>query len=201
MHPDANPAGQNIKKVYRKSKRNNAVSLEIFKYFTKLVHKNEIGQPALMRNRAIDAMMVALRGKRTFQPFGNFKKIENKDGEDAFDELKSTLKVQTIDHKFDWRGRGWYGTLSNKPVSTYTPSFFIKRLFAPIRKEGLETFFSNVKATLGNASGQKTPHFCLWGKNETSPPLILKHNCSHSQIPLPFPILFSPSNATTRAGP
>lgn len=72
--------------------------LEVFKYFTKLIAQDKSTGKRFIDFKRLDSVMVALHGKRIYQPFGGLKKVE----EELHEEELQSVAVTEYYHKL-WR--------------------------------------------------------------------------------------------------
>lgn len=95
--------------------------MELFKYFTKIVTKNQIHVAAL------DVIFNTMYGKRTFQPMGIKKNVT----EDV-DEIQSIVYNDLEPREAIWNwmddATDWIDLTSGETLSGYTPSESIKKL-------------------------------------------------------------------------
>lgn len=97
--------------------------MELFKYSTKLITKNKLeqtdklGRTVIAESKEYDTIFNALRGKRTFQPFGEIKKLET--------EYTPTEKLKVPPNKNDsqWKHENtdWVSQ-SGETLSDYHPN-------------------------------------------------------------------------------
>ena len=80
--PDASNLAQDIRPVRQ------GEYLEIFKYFTKLIAQDKSTGKRFIDFKRLDAVMVAMRGKRVYQPFGGLKKVEEDHLEDELESVE-----------------------------------------------------------------------------------------------------------------
>jgi hypothetical protein len=107
-YPTASIKGQNVK--LSNQKRLN----ELFKYTTKIGYKAEAEEEEEEQSRgeikinikALDQILIAMKGKRVFQPFGNIKKeSEEVNGEEL--DAQSYNIPQVYSMKFTWQFYDW----------------------------------------------------------------------------------------------
>ena len=107
---------------YRKA--DNGSYIELFKYFTKIISKVENKDRALANFERLDIIFRALAGKRTYQPFGGLKKIN----EDIEADLHATIIPGSLEGKiWRWIQRDWvseYGEV----LTGFEPSEALQKL-------------------------------------------------------------------------
>ncbi len=117
-YPGADIRGQDIRPADENSTK------ELFKYFTKMVSKNEAGETGF-HVESLDVIFQAMRGKRVFQPMG-IKKISEeveKEQTNIHLELPYNYKSWQFDDK-----RGDYVDRSGQPMTGYIPTETARRL-------------------------------------------------------------------------
>jgi len=95
---------------------------ELFKYTTKIIDYQESEKSIVVYGKHLDVIMLALRNKRTFQPFGDIKKVS----EEVVDDLKGKVyDVPEYDYMvWEYRGHDWYNkkniplTQAEQPTQT-----------------------------------------------------------------------------------
>lgn len=96
---------------------------EIFKYFTKLLTNNSIGDKEFYSTTSMDVVFQAMKRKRVIQPFGNVKAV--KDDIDlsnrVYDLLESGYNTWT------WKDNDWYG-MDGNPLTGYEPNEKFRQL-------------------------------------------------------------------------
>lgn len=119
LNPDSKRKAQDIRSVDDNS------MLELFKYTTKLLAKDPMtGKREFMDVVRLDVIFQALRNKRTFQPFGGVKPVN----EDITEELKPDIML-TADMVFKWQYQDWVNEESGECLSGYIATDTIKELF------------------------------------------------------------------------
>jgi hypothetical protein len=106
-YPTADAKAQDIRKADENSLK------ELFKYSTKIGYKakgeeaEEEGRGEIRINiKALDQILIAMKGKRVFQPFGNIKKeSEEVNGEEL--DAQSYNIPQVYSMKFTWQFYDW----------------------------------------------------------------------------------------------
>lgn len=115
--PEAQPQSQD----YRAA--DSGSFIELFKYFTKLVTKKASGERVIVEYTRLDVIFRALRGKRTFQPFGGLKPIN----EDMEEELTANILIDA-DSIYKWITEDWFNINSGEALSGYKASESLKQL-------------------------------------------------------------------------
>lgn len=113
-NPNTNIKGQDTRIA------NKETLTEIFKYTTKVFVKDIYDKKTMnVYLQAIDTMMVAMKDKRTWQPFGNIKRIS----EDV-EELKSE-DFKILDEDYNtyhvWEKHTWFDIINEEPFVDYKP--------------------------------------------------------------------------------
>lgn len=99
--------------------------IELFKYFTKLVVKNErTGIREIVDYKRLDIIFQALRGLRTFQPFGGLNPVTEDIDEE---ELEANILI-SADSIFKWIMNDWVNLDTGECLTGYEPSQSLKRL-------------------------------------------------------------------------
>lgn len=80
--PEASGLAQDIRPVRQ------GEYLEIFKYFTKLIAQDKSTGKRFIDFKRLDAVMVAMRGKRVYQPFGGLKRVQEDNLEDDLQSVE-----------------------------------------------------------------------------------------------------------------
>lgn len=93
-NPNCSLKGQDVTKADDKS------SVELFKYFAKIIGKNKRGDIGIYINQ-LDVIFTAMRGLRVFQPFGVIKDVT----EDIRDIVSQNLSLS--DGLWEWHGIDW----------------------------------------------------------------------------------------------
>jgi mannose-6-phosphate isomerase class I len=109
---DCNPIAQKIVPVYDNSAK------ELFKYSTKIVTESNKGLNIYVS--ALDTIFNAMKGMRTFQAFGNVKKVS-----EDIEELNSELYEDIEQYDFvlwKWNNNDWFNMLYGNSLSGYTPT-------------------------------------------------------------------------------
>lgn len=123
--------------------------IELFKYFTKLVAKDKrTGAREIVDYKRLDVIFQALRGKRTFQPFGGMKPISEDIDEE---ELEANILI-SADSIFKWITDDWVNLETGECLTGFKPSDSLKRL---IDEE--EVFYKKTakKARIAEAEAKK----------------------------------------------
>lgn len=93
---------------------------EIFKYTTKVFVKDVNDKNSMnVYLHAIDTIMVAMKDKRTWQPFGNIK-IASEDVEELKTEEFKILNNEYYTYH-EWKGDTWYDFKNDEPFVDYKP--------------------------------------------------------------------------------
>lgn len=87
--PEASNRAQDIRPVRQ------GEYLEIFKYFTKLIAQDKSTGKRFIDFKRLDAVMVATKGKRIYQPFGGLKRVE----EELLDDELQSIEIPIDYHK------------------------------------------------------------------------------------------------------
>lgn len=99
--------------------------IELFKYFTKLVAKDKrTGMREIVDYKRLDIIFQALRGKRTFQPFGGLKAVSEEIDEE---ELEASILI-SADSIFKWITDDWVNLETGECLTGFKPSDTLKRL-------------------------------------------------------------------------
>lgn len=99
--------------------------IELFKYFTKLVAKDKrTGMREIVDYKRLDIIFQALRGKRTFQPFGGLKAVSEDIDEE---ELEANILI-SADSIFKWITDDWVNLETGECLTGFKPSDSLKRL-------------------------------------------------------------------------
>lgn len=99
--------------------------IELFKYFTKLVVKDKrTGMREIVDYKRLDIIFQALRGKRTFQPFGGLKAVSEEIDEE---ELEANILI-SADSIFKWIMDDWVNLETGECLTGFKPSDSLKRL-------------------------------------------------------------------------
>lgn len=88
---------------------------ELFKYATKFLAKT--GDEITVYVRALDVIMLSIRGIRLFQPFGNIRKVS----EDVTDDLESVYTENQDFITWIWHNEDWIDEDSGECLTGYTP--------------------------------------------------------------------------------
>ena len=85
---------------------------ELFKYSTKIIEGKQ-GKTIDIHYTALDVIMIALKGKRIFQPFGDIRKTS-----EEVDELDTQIieDAEPIVEVWEWNKHDWFSKLSEDPV-------------------------------------------------------------------------------------
>jgi plasmid rolling circle replication initiator protein Rep len=111
-YPEANEKGQNIREA------NEGSTLELFKYFSKIITNKVI------YIRALDIIFIAMQGLRVYQPLG-IKKVSEDIEEiqtQIIEDLKAAEKVWT------WIENDWIDKETGECLTNYEPDEFINTL-------------------------------------------------------------------------
>ena len=109
---DCNPIAQKIIPVYDNSAK------ELFKYSTKIVTESNKGLNIYVS--ALDTIFNAMKGMRTFQAFGNVKKVS-----EDIEDLNSQLYEDIEQYDFvlwKWNNNDWFNMLYGNSLSGYIPN-------------------------------------------------------------------------------
>lgn len=120
LFPDADRAGQDIRSADESSIK------ELFKYVTKIVVKAKGGkgfQPVVIK--AIDVIMNAMYGLRTFQPFGGIKRVSEDvaeiDGQEYEFLSENSGYESVVVWTYDNEMHDWIDTLSGELLTGFVP--------------------------------------------------------------------------------
>lgn len=141
--PGALPQSQDLRPA------NEGSYIELFKYFTKLVAKDKrTGVREIVDYKRLDIIFQALRGKRTFQPFGGLKPVSEEIEEE---ELEANILI-SADSIFKWIMDDWVNLETGECLTGFKPSASLKRL---IDEE--EVFYKKTeeKASVAEAKERK----------------------------------------------
>jgi hypothetical protein len=141
--PGALPQSQDLRPA------NEGSYIELFKYFTKLVAKDKrTGMREIVDYKRLDIIFQALRGKRTFQPFGGLKPVSEEIEEE---ELEANILI-SADSIFKWIMDDWVNLETGECLTGFKPSSSLKRL---IDEE--EVFYKKTeeKASVAEAKKRK----------------------------------------------
>lgn len=117
--PGALPQSQDLRPA------NEGSFIELFKYFTKLVAKDKrTGVRQIVDYKRLDIIFQALRGKRTFQPFGGLKAVSEDIEEE---ELEANILI-SADNIFKWIMDDWVNVETGECLTGFKPSDTLKRL-------------------------------------------------------------------------
>jgi hypothetical protein len=96
--------------------------IEVFKYATKfLIKDNENKNQLNIYSFALDEIMMALDGLRTFQPFGAIRAKNNEDDEFIEDELIAEIVENNDFDYFNWIEHDWFSMSTGEAKSKYKP--------------------------------------------------------------------------------
>lgn len=119
--PDANADAQDIRPADERSYK------EIFKYFTKLI-SSKSDERVFDEFDRLDVIFTALRGKRTYQPFGGVKLVsEDIDAKLYATELPKKFEGCQVGLIFRWVIQDWE-TQTGQTLTDYKPSEQTKEL-------------------------------------------------------------------------
>ena len=141
--PGALPQSQDLRPA------NEGSFIELFKYFTKLVAKDKrTGMREIVEYKRLDIIFQALRGLRTFQPFGGLKPVSEDIDEE---ELEANILI-SADSIFKWIMNDWVNLETGECLTGYEPSQSLKRL---IDEEEVFYTKSAKKARIAEAKERK----------------------------------------------
>lgn len=139
--PGALPQSQDFRPA------NEGSYIELFKYFTKLVVKDkQTGVREIVDYKRLDVIFQALRGKRTFQPFGGLKPVS----EDIVEEELEANILISADSIFKWIMDDWVNLETGECLTGFKPSDSLKRL---IDEE--EVFYKKTEEKAGEAKNRE----------------------------------------------
>lgn len=139
--PGALPQSQDLRPA------NEGSYIELFKYFTKLVAKDKrTGAREIVDYKRLDIIFQALRGKRTFQPFGGLKPVSEDIDEE---ELEANILI-SADSIFKWITDDWVNLETGECLTGFKPSDSLKRL---IDEE--EVFYKQTEKKAGIAEAKE----------------------------------------------
>lgn len=141
--PGALPQSQDLRPA------NEGSFIELFKYFTKLVAKDKrTGVREIVNYQRLDIIFQALRGKRTFQPFGGMKAVS----EDIVEEELEANILISADSIFKWITDDWVNLETGECLTGFKPSDSLKRLI-----DEDEVFYkkSSKKARIAESEAKK----------------------------------------------
>ena len=93
--------------------------MELFKYFTKIVTKQQIYL------KPLDVIFSAMRGMRVFQPMG-IKKDVSEDIKELQSERYADLESREVE--WTWLDTDWIDRTTGETLTGYTPSETFQRL-------------------------------------------------------------------------
>lgn len=99
---------------------------EMFKYFTKLLITDSVGNKEFYPTKRMNIIFTALKGKRTIQPFGGVSAV-SEDIDSLVGQIYESL--DGADKVWQWRENDWYSPDGEK-LTGYEPSEKFKALFA-----------------------------------------------------------------------
>lgn len=97
--------------------------IELFKYFTKLIAKDKNNKTCRLDYRRLDVVFLALRGRRTFQNYGNVRAVNEEINDE---DLKATRDVAK--QAYMWITNDWVGMEEGDLLTGYKPNDTIKSL-------------------------------------------------------------------------
>ena len=118
--PSASIKAQNI------TREHSGALNELFKYTTKGFQRE--GKNISVNPQSIDTIMTAQYGQRSFQPFGNIRRVN--------EEVPEIIEAQPMnipDGIFSWYDCDWWNIRSGEALSYYTPDPDIKITYARVR--------------------------------------------------------------------
>ena len=96
--------------------------VEVFKYATKfLIRDNENKNQLNIYSFALDEIMVALDGLRSFQPFGAIRAKNNEDDENIEPQLIAEIVENNDFDYFNWIEHDWFSMSTGEAKSNYKP--------------------------------------------------------------------------------
>jgi len=112
-YPKAKLKAQHITEADQKSLN------ELFKYTTKMGERVSGTQELYLNIKALDVILVATKGIRTFQPFGNIRKVKSEEIT-AEDIQTQHYNIPFVESAFYlWCGHDWIDVVTRQPL-TYT---------------------------------------------------------------------------------
>ena len=109
---ECNPEAQKVQLVFGNSAK------ELFKYATKIVTNSN--KELNIYVSALDTIFIAMKGMRTFQSFGNVKKVS-----EDIEELNSELYEDIEEYDFvlwKWNENDWFNMLYGNSLTNYIPN-------------------------------------------------------------------------------
>jgi len=99
---------------------------ELFKYTTKGYQRE--GKTLLIDSVAIDTIMRAQYNTRSFQPFGNIRKVT-----EEVPEIIEAQPIEKPDGVYMWEASDWYSMYTGEALTYYLPDPEIKITYARVR--------------------------------------------------------------------
>lgn len=92
---------------------------ELFKYSTKII-EGKTGKTIEIHCNALDTIMIALKGKRIFQPFGDIRKVSEEVEQLDVQEIEEVEPTNEIWH---WHNHDWFTIINPDkiPLTEYEP--------------------------------------------------------------------------------
>lgn len=119
LNPDSRARAQDFRPFIK------GKTIELFKYFTKLVAKDKNNKTCRLDYRRLDVVFRAMRGRRTFQTYGNIKSVDEDIDEES---LKATREIAK--QVYIWIHNDWIGMESGEWLTGYHPSLTIIKLMS-----------------------------------------------------------------------
>lgn len=125
--PDSNPLAQDTRKADSNSIK------ELFKYVTKIIIKSPLGKGyRSISIKALDVIMTAMYGKRTFQTFGGIKKVSEdveKIDRQEYEFLSDTPEYESV-VMWIWNDKltDWFNIMTGELLSGFKPNETLKTL-------------------------------------------------------------------------
>jgi hypothetical protein len=121
VNPDANPDAQDVRRC-----EGPKASVELFKYFTKLIVKGLDGERTAPPPRVLDTIFKAVKGLRTFQPMGFVSRVTVDATDETLELDAGTLSPIPPDSRgrihWRWIGDDWMDYGTGELLSGFTPS-------------------------------------------------------------------------------
>lgn len=119
MEGMASRAAQDIRLADKRS------YVELFKYATKLVATSKDGERGLLPFERLDVIFRALKGKKTYYPFGGLRAVSEEVDKLSTDEFDWLLNEEQV---WVWRECDWVSQVGEL-LSNYVPNESFRKLF------------------------------------------------------------------------
>lgn len=129
LNTDCNPKAQCIEKI-----KDDGSLLELFKYFTKLISKNEKNGERGINYTRLDVIMRFMRGQRVFQPFGQLNAVNEEI--DAYTPIFADMDQKRLNAFWNWQisGTDWVNRDTGECLTNYKPNKELMYLLIPDNK-------------------------------------------------------------------